>query len=99
MAFLVRTSSFLTPAEAYITCTSTYWAANDGCGLNGEDCIPSDFSVFEFRCPAQCKAVTLANPRFIGNGEVDHVPLVVGGGDTNKTYRADSFICAAAVHA
>ena len=28
-----------------------------------------------------------------------YVPLVVGGGDEQKTYRSDSFICAAAVHA
>jgi len=30
---------------------------------------------------------------------VDFVPLIVGGGDSQKTYRADSFICASAVQA
>lgn len=36
--------------------------------------------------------------RSIGLDEVIYQPLVVGGGDADGTYRADSFICAAAVH-
>ena len=36
--------------------------------------------------------------RSIGPEEVIFQPLVVGGGDAEGTYRADSFICSAAVH-
>jgi hypothetical protein len=36
--------------------------------------------------------------RSVGDQEVIYQPLVVGGGDELGTYRADSFICSAAVH-
>ena len=98
-AFFARANYFLTPADSFIDCTATYWLALDGCGLDGVDCAPfSDFT-YEFRCPAQCKAVTLANIRTVGVEQPVYVPLVVGGGDGQKTYRSDSFVCAAAVHA
>ena len=42
---------------------------------------------------------TLQNIRTVGDIEVEYVPLVVGGGDSNQTYRGDSFICAAGIHA
>ncbi|KAH8120209.1 LCCL domain-containing protein [Phellopilus nigrolimitatus] len=99
LSFLVRTQSFITPSSSWLGCTSTYWLANDGCGLDGQSCEPFDSSSLDFRCPAQCTSTVLANPRTIGDIEVDGVPLIVGGGDENKTYRGDSFICSAAVHA
>lgn len=99
LAFFSRAQSFLTPPDSFIDCTSTYWVANAGCGLNGEDCGPFANSTFEFRCPAQCSSVILQNPRTVGNEQVDFVPLIVGGGDSNGTYRGDTFICAAAVQA
>lgn len=34
----------------------------------------------------------------VGDEEVIFQPLVVGGGDAEGTYRADSFLCSAAVH-
>lgn len=40
----------------------------------------------------------LVIPNRVGVQEVIYQPLVVGGGDELGTYRADSFICAAAVH-
>lgn len=43
-------------------------------------------------------AVLLSLSRSIGDQEVIYQPLVVGGGDELGTYRADSFICSAAVH-
>lgn len=99
LAFFSREQSFLTPAESFIGCTATYWIANDGCGLDGQICAPFDNSTFDFRCPAQCSNVILQNPRTIGDEQTAFKPLLVGGGDSNRTYRGDSFICAAAVQA
>ncbi|PIL31566.1 hypothetical protein GSI_06268 [Ganoderma sinense ZZ0214-1] len=98
-AFFSRAESFLTPADSFIGCTATYWAALDGCGLDGSECMPFSNSTFDFRCPAQCSSVVLQNPRTVGDEQVDFVPLIVGGGDSNHTYRGDTFICAAAVQA
>ena len=98
-AFFSRAQSFLTPADSFIDCTSVYWSEDAGCGLNGELCAPFNNSAFAFRCPAQCSSVVLQNPRTVGNQEVDYVPLIVGGGDHNGTYRGDSFVCAAAIQA
>jgi LCCL domain len=99
LSFFVRAQSFLTPAESWIGCTSVYWDANDGCGLNGNACEPFTNTSFNFRCPALCSSVKLQNPRAIGNEQVNFVPLIVGGGDENFTYRGDSFLCAAAIQA
>ncbi|EGO05176.1 hypothetical protein SERLA73DRAFT_43532 [Serpula lacrymans var. lacrymans S7.3] len=98
-AFLTRAQWFLTPASSFVGCTSVYWVENAGCGLDGQSCAPFTNTSFDFRCPAQCSSVVLQNPRAVGNLEVDFVPLLVGGGDANQTYRGDSFICAAAVQA
>lgn len=99
LAFFSRAQSFLTPEDSFIGCTATYWSPNADCGLDGELCGPFDNSTFDFRCPAQCSSVILLNPRTVGNQQVDFVPLLVGGGDSDRTYRGDSFICAAAVQA
>ncbi|KAF9244568.1 hypothetical protein BU15DRAFT_41808 [Melanogaster broomeanus] len=98
-AFLTRAQWFLTPSSSFVDCTSVFWTQNAGCGLNGELCAPFTNVSFDFRCPAQCSSVVLQNPRLVGNVEVDFVPLLVGGGDSQRTYRADSFICASAVQA
>ena len=98
-AFFSRAQSFLIPASSSIGCTAVYWAANNGCGLDGELCGPFTNSTFDFRCPAQCNSVILQNPRTVGNEQVVFEPLIVGGGDANRTYRGDSFICAAATQA
>lgn len=90
-------------SPAFLSCTSTYWLRNAGCGLDGQDCEPFYTPPGEvgqaFRCPANCIDVTLLNPRAVGDERVNYRPLVVGGGDANRTYRGDSFICAAAIHA
>lgn len=110
LAFLVRAQWFAIPAESFLTCTSTYWPKDDGCGLNGEFCAPFMSNIssgdpsFNFRCPSQCSSVILLNTRAVGAEEVDFVPLIVGGGNSGNasfpgSYRGDSFICAAAVHA
>lgn len=99
-AFFARAQYFFTPADSFVGCTSTYWLAKDGCGLDGAGCGPfQDNSPFDFRCPAQCDNVILQNPRTVGDEQIAFVPLIVGGGDTNETYRGDSFICAAAIQA
>ncbi|SPC67646.1 uncharacterized protein UHOD_08457 [Ustilago sp. UG-2017b] len=90
-------------SPAFLSCTSTYWLRNGGCGLDGQDCTPFCTPPGEagqaFRCPANCIDMTLLNPRAVGDQLVNYQPLVVGGGDANHTYRGDSFICAAAIHA
>ncbi|KAJ7076571.1 hypothetical protein B0H15DRAFT_955583 [Mycena belliarum] len=96
-AFFARAQWFQTPAESFIGCTSTYWLSEDGCGLDGQFCAPFNDSSLDFRCPAQCSGVILANPRAIGDDKLAFVPLIVGGGDVNRTYRGDTFICAAAI--
>ncbi|KAG1875604.1 hypothetical protein DFJ58DRAFT_873175 [Suillus subalutaceus] len=98
-SFLVRAQWYLTPASSFVDCTSVYWTKDAGCGLDGSLCAPFSNSSFDFRCPAQCSSVVLQNPHLVGDESVDFVPLLVGGGDIQKTYRADSFICASAVQA
>ena len=99
LAFLSRTQSFLTPADAFTACTTALWSKDAGCGLDGDSCLPFSNTTYDVRCPAQCSSVILANPRTIGDEQVVFKPLIVGGGDENQTYRGDSFVCAAAVHA
>ncbi|KAG5719900.1 hypothetical protein E4T56_gene14115, partial [Termitomyces sp. T112] len=70
--------------------------SNNGCGLDGELCEPFINPAIDFRCPAQCDSLILQNPRTVGGEQVAFVPLIVGGGDSQHTYRGDSFICAAA---
>ncbi|KAG9127371.1 hypothetical protein FRC07_014535 [Ceratobasidium sp. 392] len=99
LALLSRTNTFMTPSESFIDCTSAYWLKDDGCGLNGQLCSPFTGPDFQFRCPGNCLSVTLANPRTVGVEQVVYESLVVGGGDGNKTYRGDSWICPAAIQA
>ncbi|KAG2023073.1 LCCL domain-containing protein [Coprinopsis cinerea AmutBmut pab1-1] len=100
IAFLSHAHSFSLSDDAiFLGCTSTLWLANSQCGLNGQQCLPLNTSAtYDFRCPPGCGTL-LQNPRTIGAEEMDYVPLVVGGGDEEKTYRADSFICSAASQA
>ncbi|KAF8213208.1 hypothetical protein K438DRAFT_1564634, partial [Mycena galopus ATCC 62051] len=98
-AFFARAQWFQTPSDSFIGCTSTYWLAENDCGLNGEACGPFDDTSFDFRCQATCASVILQNPRAVGDEHPEFVPLIVGGGDVNRTYRGDTFICAAAIQA
>lgn len=78
-------------------------SANNECGLNGTLCEPFSDSSFAFRCPSSCLSEQVANVRAVGAQEVIYQPLVVGGptpgGASAFTYRGDSFICSAAIHA
>lgn len=76
---------------------------NNGCGINGTTCEPFSNSSFAFRCPASCLSEEVLNVRAVGVQDVLYEPLVIGGptpGEANEfTYRGDSFICSAAIHA
>ena len=98
LAFFTRAQWFQTPPDTFLGCTATYWLANSQCGLNGKDCLPSEYGKSNFRCPAGCNVI-LQNSRTVGNETQEYVPLIVGGGDVDGTYRGDSFICSAAVQA
>ncbi|RCI07455.1 hypothetical protein L249_4521 [Ophiocordyceps polyrhachis-furcata BCC 54312] len=67
-------------------------------------CRPFAESGFAFRCSSSCASYMVLNPRAVGDQEVLYRPLVVGGPSTDvrpeeATYRGDSYICAAAIHA
>ncbi|OGM44782.1 LCCL domain protein [Aspergillus bombycis] len=73
------------------------------CGLNGNDCRPFTAATLPFRCPANCRDAKLAAPHMVGNQTYSYKGLVVGGpqpgSDDTPVYRADSFVCQAAIHA
>ncbi|GAA5963286.1 hypothetical protein JCM21900_000320 [Sporobolomyces salmonicolor] len=102
LTFLVRASFFTSSTNVgtpnWLVATTSYWEMNDGCGINGTGCEPFSNYSYIFRCPAQTLDTQLLNYRTIGADEVIFEPLVVGGMDDLSTYRADSWICAAAIH-
>lgn len=93
-----------------LTCTSALWWRNNDCGMNGDGCKPFENTVaMPFRCPSGCiSSAQLLNPRQVGNRSLVFETLVVGGPGQELSerevaydapYRADSFICSAAIHA
>ncbi|GAB1193010.1 LCCL domain-containing protein [Aspergillus pseudonomiae] len=86
-----------------LTCRTTLWEFGNECGLNGNDCRPFTSATLPFRCPANCRDAKLAAPHMVGNQTYSYQGLVVGGpqpgSDDTPVYRADSFICQAAIHA
>ncbi|KAK7888446.1 hypothetical protein LTR67_008792 [Exophiala xenobiotica] len=85
-------------------CGASFWNEGNGCGLNGNQCRPFSSSHLTFRCPANCKGTHLLEERMVGNQSLRYEGLVVGGPDPENPdsmpiYRADSFICQAAIHA
>ncbi|KAL9099223.1 MAG: hypothetical protein Q9163_005251 [Psora crenata] len=89
-----------------VWCGASFWSPKNECGLNGNRCRPFNNASFAFRCPANCKATHVLNPRAVGDIEVNYKTFVIGGptySDENSTlpetvYRGDSFICQAAIH-
>ncbi|KAK0901293.1 hypothetical protein LTR57_020227 [Friedmanniomyces endolithicus] len=97
----------------YLSCTARYWKGGQ-CGLDGYLCQPFAEASFAFRCPADCLDTQLLNPYAVGDQEIVYQSLVVGGPTegrisgnelsnneelvANAVYRADSFICASAIH-
>lgn len=109
-AMVLHKSAFSADVPGYgapvrIGCTQRFWDDGNGCGLNGDSCRPFENASMPFRCPANCKRVQLLNPHAVGDYVANYRPLVIGGptddDDTleNTYYRADSFICGAAIHA
>ncbi|KAH6638888.1 hypothetical protein C7974DRAFT_122853 [Boeremia exigua] len=88
-----------------IGCTQRFWNDGNGCGLNGDSCRPFENATMAFRCPANCQRVQLLNPHAVGDYVANYRQLVIGGPTDkegtleNTYYRADSFICGAAIHA
>ena len=93
-----------------LTCSSTLWSRNNGCGLNGDGCKPFlNTAAMPFRCPSGCISTgKLLNPRQVGNQTLVYRQMVVGGPTPevpesvvayDARYRADSAICATAIHA
>lgn len=87
-----------------IWCGATFWRDGNGCGLNGNDCRPFSNQYLAFRCPAQCGSALTYNEHVVGNETIDFEQQVIGGPDPadpeqTPVYRADSFICQAAIHA
>ncbi|KAF2646761.1 hypothetical protein P280DRAFT_416312 [Massarina eburnea CBS 473.64] len=109
-ALVLHRSAFAADIPGYgspvrIRCTDRLWHDENDCGLNGDLCRPFANSSMTFRCPANCKRVQLLNPHAVGDQVLNYRPLVVGGPTDedesleNTYYRADSFICGAAIHA
>lgn len=92
-------------APVRIGCTQRFWNDGNGCGLNGDSCRPFENATMPFRCPANCKRVQLLNPHAVGDYVANYRPLIIGGPTDEDEpletayYRADSFICGAAIHA
>ncbi|KFZ18039.1 hypothetical protein V501_01397 [Pseudogymnoascus sp. VKM F-4519 (FW-2642)] len=88
-----------------IDCGATFWSSGNSCGLQGSNCRPFEGTSLAFRCPASCAGYKVLNPRAVGTQEINYASLVIGGPpeDTSKdpraTYRGDSFLCQAAIHA
>ncbi|KAJ9616930.1 hypothetical protein H2200_000650 [Cladophialophora chaetospira] len=85
-------------------CGASFWNEGNGCGLNGNMCRPFSSAHLTFRCPANCQGTHLLEEHMVGNQTLRYQGLVVGGPDPENpdsmaVYRADSFICQAAIHA
>ncbi|KAH8701835.1 LCCL domain protein [Talaromyces proteolyticus] len=87
-----------------LSCGARLWHNSTLCGADGDACRPFDTDAFAFRCPAGCLDTILLEPYTVGDQEINYKRLVIGGApDANSaqtpSYRGDSFICAAAMHA
>jgi hypothetical protein len=102
-AFAADIPGFGSPVR--IRCTDRFWNDGNDCGLNGDLCRPFANASMPFRCPATCRRELVQNPHTVGDQEVVYKQVVIGGPTdeeetlNNTYYRADSFICQAAIHA
>ncbi|KAK9240950.1 hypothetical protein V1525DRAFT_447511 [Lipomyces kononenkoae] len=65
------------------------------CGLDAQFCEPFENKTLTFRCPSSCAGASKYSMTTVGADNVIYKPYIIG--DENG-YRADSYICAAAVH-
>ncbi|KAJ3012625.1 hypothetical protein HKX48_006187 [Thoreauomyces humboldtii] len=81
----------------YLACNDELWEWQvETCGLNGVYCSPFANQSFVVRCPQECLQTRNLNQRWLGNTTQGFLaPWVVGSGP----YRAESWICAAGIHA
>ena len=77
-----------------IGCTAAYMQSfpPNACGLDGSDCDVEITSSRKemYRCFAGCgddRGAKLGNERIIGNETINHIAMVIGGGDDLGTYR------------
>ena len=87
-----------------IWCGANLWSVDNGCGLSGNGCRPFQGTYYTFRCSANCASTMVLNPRAVGDREINYSSFVIGGprpgaSSRHGAYRADSFICQAAIHA
>ncbi|KAK6335695.1 hypothetical protein TWF696_002459 [Orbilia brochopaga] len=102
---LVEHFSYFQNDARILACNDTLWSKNSGCGLEGVGCRSFANESFVFRCPTDCGSARLLEPYTVGTQQLNYQPLVVGGGlpsvgidAQTRHYRADSFVCLAAVH-
>ncbi|TPX78603.1 hypothetical protein CcCBS67573_g00127 [Chytriomyces confervae] len=100
LVLFTRFSSYSATVSNYgavqtASCAAAFMSET-GCGnLNSADCEPFDQSI-AIRCPAGCVSQLAWNFLYVGPSAVQYVPFVVG---SSNTYRGDSWICSAAIHA
>lgn len=85
---LVRAAYYPPNGAEIIGCTATFWPdwPPDYCGQDGSLCAPG-LEEQVVRCPGGCRDTPLGNARWVGGQEVNGVPLLIGGGDANRTFR------------
>ncbi|KAK9480547.1 hypothetical protein V1514DRAFT_359470 [Lipomyces japonicus] len=74
------------------------WMTNTyhDCGVDAGWCAPFENTSISFRCPSSCGGASKYSMTTVGSENVIYKPYVIGD---ETGYRADSYICAAAVHA
>lgn len=88
------------------TTLSVWLGKNEKCGINGTQCgaMEPDVKELIFKCPAGCSDDSHTwSYTPVGDYESIYRPYVIGGGNssdvsTMNNYRADSYICASAIH-
>lgn len=73
------------------------WRGRDSyCGIDGEYCVHPEGQEIRFKCVADCRKESWTYAQVpVGDYGSIYRPYVIG---SNNSYRADSFVCGAAVH-
>lgn len=89
------------------SCRASLWKGkNDACGTSAHLCLQEKGSEVTFRCPALCDRDSWTYSSIpVGSSSIKYRGFFVGGGSSTESqflshpYRADSFLCGAAMHA